>query len=125
MREAQAHDDLVALLDGLEADAGDVEVLAEALGDADDHVVDQRTGQAMEGAVLLLVGRAGDGDGRAFNADRDVGVDRLGERGLAALHRDDLAVDLDFDAGRDGDRHLAYSGHVVFPPALEIADAAA
>ena len=40
---------------GTIADALDLQLLGEALGDADDHVVEQRTGQTMERAVLLFV----------------------------------------------------------------------
>ena len=41
------------------ADADDLEVLGEAVGDAEDHVVDQAAGQAVQGPVLaLVVGRS-------------------------------------------------------------------
>ena len=40
---------------GAVADADDLELLGEAVGDADDHVVHQRAGQAVQRAVLALV----------------------------------------------------------------------
>ena len=40
---------------GAVADADDLELLGEAVGDTDDHVVDQRAGQAVQRAVLALV----------------------------------------------------------------------
>ena len=45
----------VALRRGAVADADDLELLREALGDADDHVVDQRAGEAVQRTVLALV----------------------------------------------------------------------
>jgi hypothetical protein len=48
---------------GAIADAGDLEALAIAVGHADDHVVDQGPGQAVELLVGLLLGRAGDDEG--------------------------------------------------------------
>ena len=46
---------VVALGAGAIADADDLEVLAEALAHADDHVVDQRAGQPVQGTALALV----------------------------------------------------------------------
>ena len=45
---------------GAVADADDLELLAEAVGDADDHVVDEAAGEAVEGAVVALVVGPGD-----------------------------------------------------------------
>ena len=44
---------------GAVADADDLELLAEAVGDADDHVVDEAAGEAVQGAVVALVVGAG------------------------------------------------------------------
>ena len=57
-RVAEAERQLEASLPwqrGAVADADDLELLAEAVGDADDHVVDQRADQAVQGPVLALV----------------------------------------------------------------------
>ncbi len=54
---------------GLETDTVDVEVLGKALGHADDHVIDQGTGQAVQGLVLLFVTRTGDNDFVVLNRD--------------------------------------------------------
>ena len=59
MREAQGQGQLAALLGGTIADALNFQILAEALGNTDDHVMDQGAGQAMEAACLLLVIGAG------------------------------------------------------------------
>ena len=45
----------VALGGGAVADADDLQLLGEPLGDADDHVVDERPDQAVHGPVLALV----------------------------------------------------------------------
>ena len=44
-----------ALRLGAVADADDLEFLLEAVGDADDHVVDEAAGEAVQGTVLALV----------------------------------------------------------------------
>ena len=41
----------------------DLEILDEALGDADDHVGDEAAGGAVQRAVLARLGGAGDDDG--------------------------------------------------------------
>ncbi len=55
MREAQGQDQLAALLCAAVANALDLQVLAEAFGNTDDHVVDEGAGQAMQTTCLLLV----------------------------------------------------------------------
>ena len=58
----QVHDELVALFAGTIANAVDLEFLLEALGHADDHVVDEAAGQAVEASVQLVFGRTGNMD---------------------------------------------------------------
>ena len=54
--EAEGEAELVGALGlGAVADADDLELLAEAVGDADDHVVDEGAGEAVQGAVVALV----------------------------------------------------------------------
>ena len=48
VREAQGQDQLAALLCAAVANALDLQVLAEAFGNTDNHVVDVGAGQAME-----------------------------------------------------------------------------
>ena len=93
----------VALGRGAVADADDVEVLAEAVGDTDDHVVDERAGQAVQGPVLALVVGALDEELVAVLADGDGAGQVTLERALGALHGDVLAGDGDVDAAGDGD----------------------
>ena len=67
---AQVELELAAVERGAVADAGDLEALAIAVGHADDHVVDERPGQAVELLVGLLLGRAGDDERAVLAADR-------------------------------------------------------
>ncbi len=59
MRETQVHHQVFALLLHTVANAVHLQLLLVALGYANDHVVDQGTGQAVQRAVLLLVIRTG------------------------------------------------------------------
>src|SRR5205823_10359966 len=93
------------------ADADDLELLDEPVGHPDHHVVDQRPGQAVEGPVLPLVGRAGDDQLVALLGDGDVGYEVALEGALRALDGDVRAVERHVDAGRDGDRLPPDSGH--------------
>ena len=60
------------------ADALDLQSLLEAVGDALDHVRDQAAGQAVQGAVLAAIGRAGDGQDAVVDLDLHVAVERPG-----------------------------------------------
>ena len=57
MRVAERHLQVLALELGAVADALDLELLLEAVGDALDHVRDQAAGEPVQGAVLAAVGR--------------------------------------------------------------------
>ena len=59
------------------ADALDLEPLLEAVGDALDHVRDERAREAVQRAVLAAVGRARDDELVVVLLDRDVAVDAL------------------------------------------------
>ncbi len=85
---------------GAVADADDLELLREAVGDADDHVVDERAGEAVQGAVLALVVGALDDERAVVLADGDRAGDVAAQRALRALHRDVPSVDGDVDARR-------------------------
>src|SRR5690349_17068780 len=71
---AEVERELLAVLRRAIADAGDLEALAVAVGHADDHVVDERPGQAVELLVDLLLGRSGDDDRAVLAAHGDVRV---------------------------------------------------
>ena len=77
-----------ALGRGAVADADDLEVLAESLGHADDHVVDERPEHAVEGTVLALVVGALDDEHVTFLTDGDGAGDLAGEFALGTLDRD-------------------------------------
>ena len=109
MAEAEVELDLGrALGQDAVADADDLELLLIALGDTDDHVVDQCARQAVKGLAATLVVRALDRERAIVGlADRDGLRDGVGELALGALDADVLAFDRDLDAGRDGDGILA------------------
>src|SRR4051794_11458058 len=62
VRIANLEDHHTAVLRGAIADAYDLQVLPKAGGHADDHIVQQRAGQAVQCAVLALVGWSLDRD---------------------------------------------------------------
>src|SRR5205823_1679782 len=93
------------------ADALDLQVLLEAVGDALDHVGDERARQAVQRTVLAAVGRALDEELLTVLLDADVARDALEELALRAVDADELGLDRDGHAGRDGDGLAADAGH--------------
>src|SRR6185503_9505760 len=93
------------------ADARDLERLAVARGHADDHVVDQRPGQAVELLVGLGLRRASDEDLVAVARDAHLGMELAREAALGALDRDVPAVDRHIDPGGHGDGQASDSRH--------------
>jgi hypothetical protein len=95
--------------------ADDLEALGVALGDADDVVVDERAGQAVQRTRLALV--VGTGDQNLVLLDLDLDGLGHGERELAlrALDRDILAVDRNGHAGGDVDGKTSDTRHVRSP----------
>src|SRR5438552_5827506 len=75
------------------ADADDLELLGEPLGDADNHVVHQRTGETVQGAVPSLVVGPLHEDVPVLLADGDVLGDRPLEVALRPLDGDAPAGD--------------------------------
>ena len=65
MRETEVHNQILALLSNTVTYAVNVQLLLEALGYADNHVVDQGAGQAVQCAVLLLVVGTGNNGSRS------------------------------------------------------------
>src|SRR3954463_8976274 len=97
------------------ADALDLERLGEAVGDAGDHVRDQRAREPVQRAVLRAVGRAGDDELLALLADLDRAVLALLEVAAGAGDAHDLGLDRHGDAGGDGDGPLTDSRHRDLP----------
>jgi hypothetical protein len=112
VREAESELEVRTLGDHAVTGAGDLQALTVALGDADDHVGDQRAGQAVQFLGPALVVRAHDVDDAAVAV---LGGDRLGklvrELALRALDSDGRAVDLHLDAARHRDRLTSDSRH--------------
>ena len=109
---AEAEQELLADLGGAVADADDLEALAEAVGHADDHVVDERAGQAVE--LLVRSSAPSAGVTTIVPSSRSSacrgGSSRLSVA-LRALDRDAPAVDRDVDAGGNGDGKTTDSRH--------------
>src|SRR5690606_12670163 len=101
------------------ADAHDLELLAEALGDADHHVVDQRADEAVHGPGLALVVGALDHQLVAVLADGDATGDVALQRPLGAAHGDVPVLDRHLDAAGHGDGGLTDARHGGCPPVAE------
>jgi len=107
MREAEVQTQRTGTLRfGAVTDAHDFELLGEALGDADNHVLDERARQTVEAARLPRVVGTLDHEGVVVLADGDSTVQCAGESALRALHRNGGAADVDVDPGRDDDGSL-------------------
>src|SRR5690606_28547727 len=112
VREPEGQLDLVlALRGGPVADADDVELLAEPLGDARDHVGDQRADEPVHRAGAPGVVLALDEDLVAVLADRDLLRHLALQLSLGPLHGDGGAVDADLDTSGDGDGRLSDTRH--------------
>ena len=99
LRRALGHDAV--------ADADDLEPLLVALGDADDHVVDQRAGQAVQRAAFRSSsGRLTSSEPSRRPSDRDRRGDGVLSEPLGPLTVTVCAVDRDVDARRDRDGSL-------------------
>src|SRR6478752_3135312 len=86
------------------ADPDDFHRLGVALGDANDHIVDQRAGQAVPGPSVTLVVRPGDHDLGAVLGDRDRLDHGVLQRALRSLDGDLWTFDGDVDARWNGNR---------------------
>jgi hypothetical protein len=93
-----------ALGRGAIADADDLQLLGEPSRDADHHVVDQRPGQTVQGAVLPLVVRPLHEQRAVLLAHGDLARQVALELALRALHHHPPVGDRDVDARRHGDR---------------------
>src|SRR3954470_16223304 len=103
MRVAEGKDHFLPLDFGTVADADDVELALEAVGDAANVVGDQRAHQTMEGARAALIVRARELHHVVLDGDADAGDDWGGQGAFRTLDGHDVAVVFDLDAFRDGD----------------------
>ena len=115
--EAQTHDQLAALLLGTVANAVDFQFLGEALLNALHHVVDQGTGQAMQGLVQMLLIRTVNDQLIALELQDHVGMEGVSQGTLGSLHGDDVAIGNGHrNVCRDNNRLLTNSRHLRNPP---------
>jgi hypothetical protein len=102
MRPAEGEVKVRALDRRTETDADDFKILHESRGDADDHVLNEAAGGAVEGFVLTKLGGAGDDNGAVFAGERDAFGKREVEFALRAF--DDHRAAVKFDSDLRGDR---------------------
>src|SRR6185503_9326771 len=103
MRVPEREHDLLPLDVGAVADAHDVELLGEALGDAADRVVGQGAGQAVQGALTLLVVLARGLQLAVLQLERDARRHRRRQLALGSLDLQAVRLDLDLDTLGDRD----------------------
>ena len=108
---AQGEVKILALERGTVADAGELELLLKALGDADDHVVKKGAGEALLGVGGGGLVNADDVELGALLLDLDEVGEGAGELALAALDGNGAAIDCHSDSGRNLDRLLTNTRH--------------
>ena len=112
VREAQVHDQVLTLLGATITNTVAFQFLLVLLVDADDHVVQQSTGQTVQGAVLLQVVGTGDSDHAVVHGDGHVGAELLLQGALSALDGDNVVVsDANLHTSGDGDRSSTDTTH--------------
>src|SRR5512135_647677 len=111
VREADAEDDVLPLHLGLEADPDEVDLALEALGHAEDGVLDERAVEAVERLVLLLLAAADEDDRPVLLLDGDPREDGRRHGTLRALHGHARLAELDVHALGHGDGLLSDSRH--------------
>ena len=111
MAVAEGQVEVGALEGGAVADTGHLELLGEALGDADDHVVDERAREALLGVGVRNAVDEVDLDLAVLEAEGGAGGEGALERALGAGGLHGVPVDLNGDAGGNDDRMLADTGH--------------
>ena len=103
MRTAEGKIEIRSLDCSTETDALDLKILGEAGRYASDHVVDDTANRAVKGAVLTLLGGAGNDDGAVFGFQRDACRNFEIKFAFRAFDFDVAAVDFDFDFLRQRD----------------------
>src|SRR6266542_1071068 len=94
------------------------QLLLVALGHALDHVRDQGSGQAVQGAVVALVAGPLHPNRAVHEQDPHVGMEALLELATRALHGHARAVHRDVDPGGHGNGLFSDPGHGCFDPLL-------
>src|SRR5512146_64858 len=112
VREAQRELQAVRPHLGLEADAGDLELLLITLRHAIHHVLDERTRQAVQRPVVRLIRLPLDVQRVVGAIDRDAAGQTMRELALGTFHLHRVAIDRYGHAVRDGDRKFSDSRHV-------------
>ena len=112
MRVAEGKLKRRALERGAVADADELKLLLEAILDAFDHVVDERTGETVEALGLAGVIRTRNDDLIAFAGNGHHRVEAAVQFALRALHRQVMTVDGHLNVGRNGDGLLANTRHI-------------
>src|SRR5262249_22579028 len=95
------------------ADPLELEALLEALGDAVDHVRDERAREPVERPVLAALGRARHRDDAVLLRDRDPLRHDLAQLALRTVYGDPAGIDRDGHAGGHLDWSLSDPAHLV------------
>jgi hypothetical protein len=116
MRIADGQNEVLALHRRPVANALDLQVLAKAIGHADDHVGQQRPRQPVQRAVLPLVVRPADEQFAVLALDRQIAGEDRAQLTSWALDADRvIPADRDLDVARHRDRPASNSRHCLFP----------
>ena len=120
VRVAEREDHLLALHLGAVADADDVELALEAVGDAGDRVGHQAARQAVELAELRVVGVEPGHQLTVGELEHDAGGMRLAQLALRTLDLDGAVDHLDGDALGHRDGFLTDSRHICYSPSSSL-----
>ena len=104
MRKAKVHCELVVLYLYSVTNTVDFQILLEALGHAQNHVVNEGAGQAVKRLVLLLIVGSFYNNFVAFYSDCHVRMNIPGKFPFGALYGNSRSVNLYVNAGRNFNR---------------------
>ena len=91
MRVTEVHNQILALLSDTVTNALNAQLLLEAIGNTNNHVVNQAAGETVQCAVVLVVVRTGYEDFVALYRDGHVRMKFAGKGCLSALHGNNAA----------------------------------
>ena len=109
MRITQVHDNFLALLCSTIANALDDQGLGVTVGYALHHIFDECSSQSVQGSVLLVIGRTGNGYHAVCDLDAQLLGKLSGESALRSLDGNQVLFALYFYAGRNTNRFFSYS----------------
>jgi hypothetical protein len=89
VREAEVHNEILALLLYTVTNTVNLKLLLEALGYTLNHVSDEGTGEAVKRAVLFIVRGTGNNNLGAFYSDSHISVEGVGKGSLGSLNGND------------------------------------